>query len=213
MKAYHTLVVTAVAMLAGCASTLSPEQQAKIDAADRLQGVDRLVQERIAESTTSIANTLSLIERIERGPANQRVAAGSRSPAGMGAGADPFAPRSSGMPAAPAAPQSASAPAGPAVVGVGPGMQAGYVNTMLDARLQIQWKNGSAEELLRTLAKQMGIPFKVSGEKKPLNPVSVVSENDSMGSILASVGRQIDRGADIVLNKTQQPIVLELRFK
>lgn len=211
MKAYHTLVVTAVAMLAGCASTLSPEQQAKIDAADRLQGVDRLVQDRIAESTTSIANTLSLIERIERGSANQRVATGSRSqPAGMASGADSFAPKSSGMPTAQ---QSASSQGSSAVVGVGPGMQAGYVNTLLDARLQIQWKNGSAEELLRTLAKQMGIPFKVSGEKKPLNPVSVVSENDSMGSILASVGRQIDRGADIVLNKTQQPVVLELRFK
>jgi hypothetical protein len=201
-------------MLAGCASTLSPEQQSKIDAAERLQGADRLVQERIAESTTSIANTLSLIERIERGAVNQRIASGEKVPTSTGSSSvDSYVSKSSGAMSVAVQPKATSGHAGPAVVGVGPGMQAGYVNTMLDARLQIQWKNGSAEELLRTLANQMGIPFKVSGEKKQLNPVSVVSENASMGSILSSVGRQIDRGADIVLNKTQQPVVLELRFK
>lgn len=84
---------------------------------------------------------------------------------------------------------------------------------LLAARLRIDWRNGQADELLAKLAKQMGIPFKVVGARRPIAPVTVVSSNDSMGAILASVGKQVDRSADVVLNKTQKPAVLELRFK
>lgn len=219
MKVYTLIAAAAVAgLLGGCASTMTPEQRAQADSANRVQDADRLVQSKIAESTASIANTLELIERIERGsptrangssasaPASAPYAA-SQGIAGQSVAASAPAGQA-GLPAsgrgyAPRTAVSSSAAVGPT----------GYSNDMLDVRIRIDWSNGSAEELLRTLAKQMNVPFKVMGEKHKISPVSVNFENESMGSILAAVGRQIDRDADIVLNKSQQPPVLELRFK
>ena len=222
MKAFTIgAVAMAVALLGGCASTFNSQQQAKLDAADRLTGADALVQNRIAESASSIASTLQLIERIERGSPTSRV---------LGAGLDPRAagvpaqmggataqastavsPFASGQPAG-VSPELSAAPR-TAVTSNATPLATGVVQDLLDSRLRIVWKNGPAEDLLRTLAQKMGVPFKISGEKRDLGPVSVVSENESMGSILASVGKQVDRGADIVYNKNQQPFVLELRYK
>lgn len=217
MKSLTVVSVAALAaLLSGCAGTLNIEQQAKLDAAERLQGADRLVQDRIAESAASIANTLQLIERIERGPATPRGAAAPV--AGAPVAAVPEASPAAWPQSAPTAAGALTAAASAggrttAVMPNGPSVQSGYVADLMDSRLRIQWKNGSADELLRTLAKQMGIPYKAIGEKHAINPVTVVSENDSMSSILASVGRQVDQKADVVLNTSQQQVVLELRYK
>jgi hypothetical protein len=205
MKAYTIMAVTVLAgLMGGCASTMTSEQKAKLDAAEHVLDADRMVQEKIAESTSSIASTLQLIERIERGPVAGPGASGQN-----GASAVPRAGSSSGS-------SMASAPNGSprtAVSTNGSAMQSGSVDGMLDARLRIQWRNGSPEELLRTLAKQMGIPFKVTGERRALPPISVTSENESMSWILSTVAKKVDNTADVVLNNTQQPAVLELRFK
>ena len=185
-------IAMAAALLGGCASTLNAQQQAKVDAAERLTGADAIVQNRIAESSGSISKTLELIERIERGSSTSRVMSSNS--------VQSSAPLvNNNMPAK-------------SLMSGNQGMS-GMGQDLLDARLRIVWKNGSAEELLRTLAQKMGVPFKISGEKRMLTPVSVVSENESMGSILGSVGKQVDRGADIVFNKNQQPFVLEMRYK
>ena len=172
-----------------------------------------MVQQRIAESSASISNTLQLIERIERGPANPRSVGVTPSVAAAPMGSAPVA-------TAPAMPAGSSTSASTVVSGgstavtaSGARMATGNVRDLLDSRLRIDWRNGSAEELLRSLAAQMGVPFKIMGEKRATAPVTIVSENETMGAILASVAKQIDRSADIVMNKTHQPIVLELHYK
>jgi hypothetical protein len=185
MKAYTILVAASFAtLLGGCATGLTADQQARIAAAERTTAADREIQARLNESSSSIARTLQLIDRIERGgPGEQSSGSQSR-------GARDAHDAS--------ASHSHSSSSG---------------SSMLDARLKIQWRNGSAEELLSTLARQMGIPFKTIGARRALAPVTVVSTNESMKAILTSVGKQIDSGADVVLNKSHQPAVLELRYK
>lgn len=179
MKAYTIFAAASLAaLLGGCAAPgPTPEMLARLEAADKIQASDRLIQERLQESGKSIARTLSLIDRIERGGAPAPAA--DQTPASYRA--------------------AASAPA--------------YAPDMLEARLRIEWTNGSAEELLAALAKQMGIEFRATGTRRALPPVTVVSSAETMRSILSSVGRQVDRGADVVLSKTSQPAVLELRYK
>lgn len=181
MKAYTIFAAASLAaLLGGCATSgPTPEMLARLQAADKTQAADRAVDEKLQESSKSIARTLALIDRIERG--------GSPAPA-----ADQ-------TPASYRAASSAAAPA--------------YVPDMLDARLRIEWTNGSAEELLSALAKQMGIQFRATGLRRALPPVTVVSNTETMRSILSAVGRQVDRGADVVLSKTSQSAVLELRYK
>lgn len=205
MKAY-TIVAVAVAagLMGGCASTMTADQKARLDAAEHVLDADRMVQGKIAESTSSIASTLQLIERIERGPANTQ-GVGAQAPAGYASQA--------GAPSGAVNGGAGGSVPKTAVSTNGSAMQTGVVSSMLDARLRIQWRNGSPEDLLRTLAKQMGVPFKVTGERRALPPISVSSENESMGWILAYVGKKVDNTADVVLNNTQQPAVLELRFK
>lgn len=180
MKAYTIFAAASLAaLLGGCASSgPSPEMLARLQAADKTQAADRAVDEKLQESSKSIARTLALIDRIERG--------GSPAPA---ADQTPAIYRAAG----------AAAPA--------------YAPDMLDARLRIEWTNGSAEELLSALAKQMGIQFRATGLRRALPPVTVVSSTETMRSILSAVGRQVDRGADVVLSKTSQSAVLELRYK
>lgn len=179
MKAYTIFAAASLAaLLGGCASSgPSPEMLARLQAADKTQAADRAVDEKLQESSKSIARTLALIDRIERG----------------------------GSPA-PAADQT------PAIYRAAVAAPA-YAPDMLDARLRIEWTNGSAEELLSALAKQMGIQFRATGLRRALPPVTVVSSTETMRSILSAVGRQVDRGADVVLSKTSQSAVLELRYK
>lgn len=198
---FYTLIASAVtvSLLGGCANMMgmtTAEQQAKIDATSRTQNADRMVLDKLASSTESIAGTLQMIERIERGNPTTRSTGAQASTMAQ----PPLTAQSSDV--------TTSKMSGSNVSGT-----PGYANDMLDTRLRIQWRNGSVEELLRTLAKQMGVPFKAIGELRATPPVTVVYENESMRSILSLVGRQIDREADIVLNKSQQPPVLELRFK
>jgi hypothetical protein len=90
---------------------------------------------------------------------------------------------------------------------------ASKVSSPLDARLNIRWSKGPADQLLSQLAKQLGVGFKVTGQRKPLPLVSVDSRSERAESVLRSVGRQIDAGADVVFDRAQQPAVLELRYK
>lgn len=87
------------------------------------------------------------------------------------------------------------------------------VSSPLDARLNIRWSKGPADELLSQLAKQLGVGFKTTGQRKALPLVSVDSRSERAEDILRSVGRQVDSGADIVFDRAQQPAVLELRYK
>lgn len=187
--------------LAGCATGMTPDQRAKLDAAEQVNDADRIVQARLMESTTSIANTLQLIERIERG-----------NPAAQAQKSVQARSVNSGQVQQAAQPRQPTIPSG-AVSTSGGESQSGYGPDALDSRLRINWRNGSAEELLRNLAKQMNVPFKVTGERRALAPINIAFDSESLRSILAAVGRQVDRDADIVFNRSQPQPVLELRFK
>lgn len=94
-----------------------------------------------------------------------------------------------------------------------PSAQPAKASSPLDARLNIRWQKGPADELLSQLAKQLGVGFKTTGQRKALPLVSVDSRSQRAEDVLRSVGRQIDSGADVVFDRSQQPAVLELRYK
>lgn len=87
---------------------------------------------------------------------------------------------------------------------------------MLETQLKIVWKDDSAEELLKQLADQLGLEFRVVGVAKPLPRVTVEGDVLTVRRILEKVGDKIDRVADVVLVKSagaSDKAKLELRFK
>lgn len=86
---------------------------------------------------------------------------------------------------------------------------------VLETQLKIVWKDDSSEELLKQLADQLGLEFRVRGEARALPRVTVEGETLTVRRILEKVGDRIDRVADVVLVKAgpSEKARLELRFK
>ncbi len=191
MKKSHMLVLLIAASgLAGCATTQDSDLEAK-RLAEQQAEMDRVLQKRLSDSADSINGTLQLIEKIERGSVG--------GPNGYREGETPdhaLEQQAEQAKAAAAAAAAAAAEKDP-----------------LDARMRVVWKKGSAEDLLRQMAKQMGADFRVVSAPVGGAPlVTLQAENQSVREILTSVGKQIDAKADIVF-VAAKPSVLELRYK
>lgn len=112
-----------------------------------------------------------------------------------------------------AATAPSSNPHAPSSVTQPTGAQNSAQNDPLAVRLKIVWKDGPADELLGRLANQLGMEYKESGRKKTLPMVNLNVQGDSARAVFESIGRQITKDANIVLDRSQSPMVLELRYK
>lgn len=197
MKKMHMLaVLIAASGLAGCATTQDAEMDAKKMAEMRQTEMDRMLQQRLADSASSINGTLELIERIERGSVG--------GPNGYKQGDVPDAQLEERARAAAA--EAAAAAAATAAA-------AEAAKDPLDARMRIVWKNGPADGLLKKMAGALGAEFKTTGSPSgPVPMVSLTAESKTAREILMYVGEKVDAKADIVFIAGKPP-VLELRYK
>lgn len=201
MKKMHMLaVLIAASGLAGCATTQDAEMDAKKMAEMRQTEMDRMLQQRLAESASSINGTLELIERIERGSVG--------GPNGYKQGDVPDAQLEERARAA-----AAEAAAEAAAVAAATAAAAEAAKDPLDARMKIVWKNGPVDGLLKKMAGALGAEFKKTGSPSGALPmVSLTAESKTAREILMYVGEKVDAKADVVFVAGKPP-VLELRYK
>lgn len=182
--------------LGGCASKhFSPEQEKMLADASKKTEEERAFENQLASTTEQIKAKLEWIERIERAPVKDMSGDSSQANYADGNGReekmgamDEYAPSKYGM------------------------VQA-KESDALDLLLTVNWKNASAEDLIRKIAKETGVVFKVSGTWKTLTPITLKAESKTARQILEMLSEKIDQDADVVFNKNAVPQVLELRFK
>ena len=81
-----------------------------------------------------------------------------------------------------------------------------YESSILDREVEVQW-NGSAEELLESMAHQLGFSF--SAGKSPVNKtVSLSGEEMTVKEVLVSVSKQLEGHADILISLPNKSLAL-----
>lgn len=177
-----TLIVAAVlvsAVATGCATTSSSSAH-RNTGAHVGAGAQQFVDDQMSQALSSIDQSLKTLVVLERGGEAPRKAG----PIGTTVAGAAGASRPVVQPPPP-----------PADVSV------------LEKRARIQW-NGSASELLSTLAKGIGYTYREVGASRPLT-VRLPDQELTIKELLSSTAAQIDGKAGIRLNTNSRQLELE----